>query len=318
MDPRWLVLLTLTFTLLPAQAHEPPGTVKGVCELEPEWQVHEYAPLASGEAATALWDSTLEDCGNGYPLIDYDAHSDFAVGGAWLLVTTGDEWTGSLGCYGEVGHHPAYGPVTVEDVALGQDVEFIVTADLLVNVTDEAAAWCGDFEEDASVTCRWSCTVPFPPGPDGAYVVKVRGTQGHVRTDAGPGGSPLTTYPSGQVVLVDLGPAPPALARKPMDWACTGPVEEPGDEYVVVCRPPPGIHVCRSVSAQGEGVPALREGSLEVVSSCDGLIASTGQSGIPSGEGSVLVQGSGGFPWTCRVRVDAPKESVWTAICAVN
>jgi hypothetical protein len=118
------------------------------------------------------------------PVADWDGHDEFALGGAVLLVETGSgeadptAGSGSLYCYGGIGHHPAFGPFTVTDVVLGAGATFTVTSDRidLLGLGDG----CGDFKSDDSSDCVGTCAVTFGPGLDGAYVVYVQGTSGHV------------------------------------------------------------------------------------------------------------------------------------------
>jgi hypothetical protein len=115
----------------------------------------------------------------------YDGHSEYAVGGAWLLDGSYGQ-IDSLECYGEYGHHesPVFEPITVEDVViseLGVPVRFLVGADTVNALPVEPyEPDCGDFELDVIARCEGSCTVGFLPGLDGAYVVFVDGTMGHV------------------------------------------------------------------------------------------------------------------------------------------
>lgn len=100
-----------------------------------------------------------------------------------LAVRTGlgpgdPDGAGSLYCHGELGHHDWYGPLTAHDLVFGAGVTFDVTSDT-IDVTTLGDG-CGDFQADYSAACAGACTVTFPPGLDGAYVVYVTGTTGTV------------------------------------------------------------------------------------------------------------------------------------------
>lgn len=114
--------------------------------------------------------------------LDYDGHAEYARGGAWILAESGDGLPtsgGSLNCFGDAAHHTYYGPVSVNDVALGAGATFTVAADT-IDLSSGANGPCGDFESDVDSTCTGSCIVTFPPSIDGSYQVYVQGTQGHV------------------------------------------------------------------------------------------------------------------------------------------
>ena len=186
------LLLSASLLALPfALAHDPAGTPKNYCE-EPawDWQVHDYAPPATGLYRSAPQDGNiLFDCnGDGTPA-DYDGHQEWALGGAMLSVYTGDGLSsGSLVCYGEVGHHPEFGTIGVTDLVFGAAVvPFWVSADHFSVIPPTSWEDCGDFEAEVSVGCIGFCSVSFPPGRDGAYHVCVGdplgvATQGHVVT----------------------------------------------------------------------------------------------------------------------------------------
>lgn len=200
MSKTYLVALVVALAAAPlALAHEPKGTPKTYCELFLEWDTHDYVPGIGAGAAGGAWDSNLNDCDGStaihatpcygfddpndplsvwagacdteYGYADYDGHHDLAIGGAILLAGSG-AWE----CYGEDAHHPASGPIAVDDAVLGSAASFTVYA-------ERSAEPCGDLlldGSDDSVVCIGSCMVPFPPGTDGAYYVFVQGTMGHV------------------------------------------------------------------------------------------------------------------------------------------
>ena len=157
------------------------GYPKLYCEAF-DWHMHDYGPPATGAALSDFTDGNLEDCdGDGVPG-DYDRHSEYARGGAWLLVDPGDMTYGSLACFGEEGHHPYYGPITVIDAVLGP-VEFRVASDWFSLVpTPPGEPECGDLQSDEGALCVGTCSVTFGPGLDGSYAVFVAGTIGHVHT----------------------------------------------------------------------------------------------------------------------------------------
>jgi hypothetical protein len=218
MAMKLLVTTALALAIAPlAFAHDPAGTPKNYCEPLGEWNVHDYGAPATGALIFGHEDGNLGgDCsgntvlnpggpcvyedpnspiGSGLglcdseidpPLADWDFHSEFAFGGAWILVDSGNgepSWdpgvgAGTLYCYGAEGHHAAFGPVSVTDFVLGAGATFSVYADT-EDIT-MAGDGCGDFEEDNGTDCVGSCTLTFPPGLDGSYVVYVQGTSGHV------------------------------------------------------------------------------------------------------------------------------------------
>ena len=196
-----------------------------------EWQVHDYGPVASGRLIYGNEDGNLGgDCEPGFtvtpsavpcpdnqwsfgvdeepvpatyvcvnpPVADWDGHNEFAFGGAWLLANSGagvpqppNVPAGTLYCFGAEGHHPNFGPFTVEDLLLAgspailANTIFLVASDTAdISGTGEG---CGDFQSDESWGCLTSCDVTFPPGLDGAYVAYVEGTLGHIRTDVSVG-----------------------------------------------------------------------------------------------------------------------------------
>ena len=177
MNKSFLLALAAALLAAPlALAHNPAGTPKNYCEDPSEWNVHDYGPLGTGSLIALGQDGNiLGDCNGDTIPADYDGHVEWALGGGWLSVDSGDGATsGTIFCYGEVGHHPVFGPITVDDVVFGQTVPFTVGADV--------DPGCGDFITDVHQDCVGTCFVTFPPGPDGAYVVYVGpvGVAGHI------------------------------------------------------------------------------------------------------------------------------------------
>jgi hypothetical protein len=208
MNRNLILLVAMAFAAAPfAVAHEPTGTPKNYCEDPAEWNVHDYAPPADGHLIFLGQDGNIvEDCDESgsnvsvfycidplltpeacaacpdpddppeiceivLPAADFDGHIEFAFGGAWLSVTTVPE------CNSEVGHHPQFGPITVEDAVFGATVAFWVASDFNNSIppTDPNEPNCGDFESDNGSECIGSCTVTFPAGLDGTYQVYVGG-----------------------------------------------------------------------------------------------------------------------------------------------
>lgn len=175
MSNAFLIVLAAALLAAPlALAHEPRGTPKNYCEPTSEWSVHEYGvlPLTRHNGGGV-------GCGS---LGDGHAEYDFTGAGALILAESGtglpsQGGSGSLYCYGTWADHAPYGPATVDDLVLGSGAAFDVAADTV----DVAAVGngCGDFQDDVLVSCIGTCTVPFPPGLDGAYRVYVQGTRGH-------------------------------------------------------------------------------------------------------------------------------------------
>ena len=158
-----LLLLCASLLLPGGLGHEPRGFPKTYCEPHAEWYVHEYLPPV-GTLAAPPFDGNLDDCDADGDALDFDGHSEAAVGLAVFLAVDGDGLTtGSLACYGEPAHHPHFGTFSIHDAVAPSGVAFTVTAD-----TDPG---CGDFLIDESQVCVDACSVRFDPGSDGAYVV---------------------------------------------------------------------------------------------------------------------------------------------------
>jgi hypothetical protein len=220
MNKSFLMAIVAALVAAPlALAHDPAGTPKNYCEVgSAEWAVHDYAPVASGSLIYGNEDGNLGgDCVSGPlgtpcagfddpadpltfyvgvcdfnpPVADWDEHNEFAFGGAWILVNSGTgefnaAGSGTLYCFGAEGHHAEFGPVDVVDTVLGAGATFTVAADnvdLVGSADPSQASGCGDFESDNGVDCIGTCTpteITFPAGLDGAYVVYVQGSLGHV------------------------------------------------------------------------------------------------------------------------------------------
>jgi hypothetical protein len=185
MNKSFLLALAAALVAAPlALAHDPAGTPKNYCEDPSEWNVHDYAPPASGHLIFLGQDGNIGgDCdGDGIPA-DYDLHIEFAFGGGWLTAATVPE------CNSEIGHHPMFGPFGAYDTVHGDTITITVAADTInaVPPTDPAAPNCGDFETDEHTVLFPYGIVTFPCGLDGTYVVYVGdatsgslGTAGHI------------------------------------------------------------------------------------------------------------------------------------------
>ncbi len=159
------------------------GYPKPYCEIGVDTLVHDYGPVASGELLSDFMDGNVQDCNADLVFGDFDAHSEFARGGAWMLVVSGDGNYGTLACFGEEGHHPSYGPFVVDDLVLLDTATMRIAVDTVSLIpTPPGQPDCGDLQTDVEATCVGSCSVTFPPGIDGAYSVFVTGTVGHVST----------------------------------------------------------------------------------------------------------------------------------------
>lgn len=191
MTARFLATSVLLLLAAPFGAGHPdlPGLPDPHCEsTAPEWSDHDYGPVANGVVILTFIDGNVEDCGGDGGPGDYDGHSEYARGGAWILAC--EEGCGGLGggdgafaCFGEHAHHDQYGPFTVDDFASGPTVPFYVAIDDIGPVILP----CGDGLLDHATLCVGTCVVTFGPGYDGSYHVFVGdpitpavGTQGHV------------------------------------------------------------------------------------------------------------------------------------------
>lgn len=172
-----------------AHAHVAPfgpnGTPKPYCD-GADRDVHEYGAPGHRELPYLLLlrDGNVMDCDGDLAPRDFDGHSEWTLGGAYLLAWDGDiPLNGSLGCFGEPAHHPVGGPVAVVDNVVATGVRFLVASDWMSLVSD---TWCGDGWADDVIECVDACAVPFGPGADGAYHVHVLAepdapaTAGHV------------------------------------------------------------------------------------------------------------------------------------------
>jgi hypothetical protein len=193
---RRLLAVTTLLALPFASAHDPAGTPKTYCEDPAEWEYHDYTAISgvgSISVRPSAVDSNLQDCNANGTFFDYDGHHEWAAGWARIAVQTGP-------CSPELGHHPAFGRFVVEDNLAGRTVPYLVMADSvnLVPPTDPSAPDCGDGQinpcaggpcvgGDPVTLCVGICTVTFPPGLDGSYIVVVftdggPATGGHIRT----------------------------------------------------------------------------------------------------------------------------------------
>lgn len=161
------------------------GAAKTYCEyLKGDQNVHDYAGGAGAPLFPFLVlfvDGNAQDCdGDGVPY-DYDGHSEWAVGGAWLLASdAGAPLAGSTACFGEYPHHPLYPDAWVFDHVWAAGVIFFVAADTvnLVGPDPTTGVDCGDGLEDTSTPyCVDHCPVGFAPGTDGAYRVYIIGVR---------------------------------------------------------------------------------------------------------------------------------------------
>lgn len=203
MNKTYLLIIAVALLAAPlTHAHDPAGTPKRYCEEEAEWKTHDYSPPLHGESISGLFDGNLMLCDvNAFdplcglggrdadPLpvaglrcdILYDGHSEFARGGAWILScddACGPNGTGAgaLACFGEPAHHSSFPTIRVLDSSGLIGVEFHV-------ITDSGGGPCGDFEGDSILRCYASCSASSYTGADGAFIVIVRGTLGHVITN---------------------------------------------------------------------------------------------------------------------------------------
>ena len=316
MHARWIALALVVGVAAPfAFAHTPAGTPKNYCEDRSEWLVHDYGPVASGVLLYGNEDGNRGgDCNPGFylhgtpcagfddpadpftfyaglcdsdlnpPLADWDQHNEFAFGGAWLLVRSGEGLpsadptvgAGTLYCFGAEGHHADYPTVAVEDLVLG-GARLTVASDTVD--TTGMGDGCGDFESDESATGYGSVTVTFPAGFDGAYYVYVEGTLGHVCTDGACESATRTTglaptLGSGGTMEFDGSGGQPRVSAAP-GWSCQGPVQV-GDGWEIACFPIGPLAgsavnrvVCTSPYAVAGGTP-VSSGTAQVTASCSG------------------------------------------------
>ena len=312
MNRKWILLVATLLVSTPmAFAHSPAGTPKNHCESSSEWVVHDYGPVASGRLVYGNEDGNrggdcnpgfslgsacvtvdpaepllveADLCGSNPPIADWDGHNEFAFGGAWLLVRSGDgqpsadpsAGAGTLYCFGAEGHHADYATVSVNDVLLGGGADFQVSADTVdLSGTGEG---CGDFQNDDGQVCTGTCTVTFPAGLDGAYVVFVTGTAGHVESDGGggsiPSGSPpacangrdedldgVADYPADPDCTSPDDPSETCLPEGCVDLNDPDPVGEPDpdlEDPSTNAPPPPG----------GASIPAPEDGASTASHPC--------------------------------------------------
>ena len=142
--------------------------------------MHEYAAGGTGLFLAGFHDGAAMPCAwRDLGETPADGHSETSHGGAWILSHSGYR-TGSVWCHGEEPHHPWYGPFRVEDAAQPSGVYFLVSADTESRVSTDPATQieCGDYDHDVAQLCVDVCTVTFPPGLDGAYLVFLGAYQG--------------------------------------------------------------------------------------------------------------------------------------------
>jgi hypothetical protein len=224
MQTRLILAFALVLAAAPlAYAHDPAGIPKNYCESLSEWNTHEYGPGGPGFVLAFFMDGNMVgDCSGGStinpgvpclgidpadplnsvlvglcgseidpPIADYDGHSEYAVGGAWILSCPSDCGPlggGTLECFGEEAHHASFGPFEVYDAVLGTGGGTVWVATDWTNPVD--ADPCGDLVSDTWVGFAPSscpCYVTFLAGLDGSYWVYTTGGQGHVLWDFGSG-----------------------------------------------------------------------------------------------------------------------------------
>lgn len=176
-----LLILALAPPLAASLHAHPAGAPRTWCE-DLSWDnSHEYGPSTGFLLVGASDGSTPEACAGSLGSLA-DGHDEYALGGALLTAAY------RPGCNdGLPVDHPEFPTVEVTDFGLeelDQPVAFSVYVDTLNNVPplDPAAPNCGDFEADYGMDCLNVCAVPFPPGLDGAYQVRVSGTSGIIST----------------------------------------------------------------------------------------------------------------------------------------
>ena len=202
MQTRLILAVAAFLAFAPfALAHDPAGTPKTYCEVF-DWDVHDYGSGGPGFALAFFMDGNLDDCdGDGVPQ-DFDGHSEYAQGGAWILaceLACGLDGTGAgaTACFGEPAHHAYYGPFEVNDVVFGSTPPGIVwVAADYVDVLGVNP--CGDFvsQDWAGFVGGCPCYVTFPPGLDGSYWVYISAGQGHVVWSGGSGGGAPPSDPA--------------------------------------------------------------------------------------------------------------------------
>ena len=196
MTRNHLLGLLLALVLLPAAYAHTDGSAGGsklYCEdLAGDWHTHDYFS-GTGFTLSPASDASVPPCAYDPT---WDGHYEFAYGGAYLLACEafcvspdGLVGAGASQCWDTYADHEQFPRVYVNDLqlsAIGLDVAFTIAVDWWNNVppVDPTHPECGDLETDIAVDCVNDCQVPFPPGLDGAYLVYVQGTQGHVSTGA--------------------------------------------------------------------------------------------------------------------------------------
>lgn len=158
------------------------GTPKPYCEYSPggkpdDVNVHDYAVNGATRPTYLLAffvDGNVADCdADGVPF-DSDGHSEWAIGGAWLLSSeAGAPDSGATACFGEYAHHPTHPLVWIFDHVWPARVLFLVGTDTTsLHTPAPGEPNCGDGVDDVGTGyCMDHCTVGIPPGLDGAYHV---------------------------------------------------------------------------------------------------------------------------------------------------
>lgn len=160
---RTLFLPVLAATLLAAPfayadlAVPPASLPETQCETTPaDLQGHGYA--YTGLYLIVPVDGSVGSCG-----ATGDGHAEYGLGGTIVVAHTST----TLPCRGVVGDHPWYPTITLVDDVLGTDVTFEVFAFAYA----EPDGSCGHPDAGPAIRCTHTCTVDFPPSPDGAYYV---------------------------------------------------------------------------------------------------------------------------------------------------
>lgn len=184
-------LLVAALAAAPAAFAHTNGVPAPRIECETSWwstmlPYHEYAGATGGTndwpaprlagARYAVVDGSevdpAADCDANTLTTTPDRHAEFGVGSA-LFFANGD----SFACYGFPSDHYSAGTFRVEDDVFGPAVTFFVGADR-VDLTGQSP--CGDGLIDEWYECIGECPAVIAPGLDGAFVVLIMGTGGHI------------------------------------------------------------------------------------------------------------------------------------------
>lgn len=123
--------------------------------------VHEYGP---GRGARPI-----DRC------LPPDGHAEYGLGLAVFLAHATD----AAACWGASADHAPYPTIVVDDAFFGSIVHFTIATDA-VDVTGVLP--CGDGHLETTLSCIGTCTLPIPPGLDGAYWVLIDGSSGTAST----------------------------------------------------------------------------------------------------------------------------------------